>query len=426
MTEYIFHDYIFPFHDLDNLDFINTREVINTSYYKNKKSLNILPEDILKNIFSYLKYYKNLLVFNYIDRDFNSRYPKKYLESISVIKQPHGIKIKCIDDDSDDYILETYRNGLLHGKYYKYKNYYKSKKNYVNGKKVGKSIKYDGKGKIDQIGVYKNGKKEGLFRVNSYDNCYRLINYKNGLLNGESKLYNNGKCLFSYNYKDGFLEGECIDYNRDIIELKNYKNGLLDGKYEEYFYNDDNILYLHISRTYKNNLKNGEFISYHSNGKINEFSNYSNNLYDGEYLQYRDTGILRVKKTFKKGIEVGTSSFYYPDGNIESITINNDLKTGVKKRFEYYKNGNINIINNYINDILEGEWSEYYEKGNVKSIKNYIENKIEGKVITYREDGTILSIENYEVGIKEHKSHYFTENGLRIKKYFKDEIISVV
>ena len=69
-------------------------------------------------------------------------------------------------------------------------------------------------GKLEEIGNYKNGKKEGETRW-YYENgkLEQIGNFKNGKLEGEWKAYhNNGK----------------------LKEIKNYKNGKREGKWKFY------------------------------------------------------------------------------------------------------------------------------------------------------------------------------------------------
>jgi hypothetical protein len=65
------------------------RETVNTSFYKNKKGLNKVTKEVLDQIISNSNYEDSVNI-NHLDRDFNSRYPKSYLQSISKVKEPHG------------------------------------------------------------------------------------------------------------------------------------------------------------------------------------------------------------------------------------------------------------------------------------------------------------------------------------------------
>jgi antitoxin component YwqK of YwqJK toxin-antitoxin module len=184
------------------------REFINTSYYRNKGSLNKLPDVIIKDIISYL-YYIDSYNINLLDRDFNSRYPKRYLESISVKKEYHG-KIENKFPYSRE--IMTWRDGKQHGEFTRYiynnntnieylqdkGNYNKglsegkwivyylngfisSKQYYKDGEVNGKYISYGIDGKINYTGNYCRGRRDGVFKI--YEKCklYSCIEYKNGI-----------------------------------------------------------------------------------------------------------------------------------------------------------------------------------------------------------------------------------------------------
>ena len=46
----------------------------------------------------------------------------------------------------------------------------------------------------------------------------------------------------------------------------------------------------------------------------------------------------------------------------------------------------------------DGEYKDYYKEGNVKLIKNFLDGKLHGKVIRYYENGNVKSIRKYRNG----------------------------
>jgi hypothetical protein len=76
---------------MSNFTFPLDFQIENYKYSKFKQNyLSIYPKDILNKIISLLNYEDSYNI-NLLDRYLNSEYPKKYLQSISQIHQPHGI-----------------------------------------------------------------------------------------------------------------------------------------------------------------------------------------------------------------------------------------------------------------------------------------------------------------------------------------------
>ncbi len=70
--------------------------------------------------------------------------------------------------------------------------------------------------------------------------------------------------------------------------------------------------------------------------------------------------------------------YYYSNGKLKSkVLLNNGKKEGKYK--EYFQNGEIKIICNYINDMidnkLEGKYTEYFSDGTLYKCYYYINNK---------------------------------------------------
>jgi antitoxin component YwqK of YwqJK toxin-antitoxin module len=213
------------------------RESINTSYYRNKKSLiNKLPDDILRKIISESEYEDNYNI-NLLDRDLNSRFPKNYLESISHYDYSHGTVRTYYDEEKT--LLDTveiFRNGIRNGIYLKYyftpdnrQTYLKLKYNFKNDKLEGKNYEYEKNGNIAYKMNHKNGKLHGRSIVYNDEKIEQINDYKNGdaliskQYNKDGKLfkvlnYENNKLIKSTEYEDGKLS-----------KISNIKNGVLHG-----------------------------------------------------------------------------------------------------------------------------------------------------------------------------------------------------
>jgi hypothetical protein len=174
------------FLDLD----LYSNQNINTSYYRNKNSkLHKLIDEIFEKVLNIVGYEDGYNV-SLLDRYFNNRYPKKYIEKISSIKQPHG---KVISSVGDRNTVSNYRNGYKHGK------------------EVCEAY-----GKIFVEKFYKNGK---ILLIKEYDFEGSLKNYKR---------YDSSKLILEKIYYSIGLKGlESKKYYSDstLTTIEYYESG---------------------------------------------------------------------------------------------------------------------------------------------------------------------------------------------------------
>ncbi len=219
-------------------------------------------------------------------------------------------------------------------------------------------------------------------------------------------------------FKDGIPTGKIIFFNRldnvmlelnflkpsNKIVVKNpYFNIMFaevdnENKDSEYsFYNSiTNNIFMKISPTnisIKNNT--GELLMHYS--KYNE-SNSS-------VISFFQNGLLSRKINVKDSKKL---IFDYYEGKISSITCTKDgKKNGAQK--SYFSNGNVEKIENYIDDELNGKYLEFNESGRLK-VDGFFENGLKENIWTeywYHEseeapDGMSISktkIETWENGI---------------------------
>src|SRR5690606_23362631 len=117
---------------------------------------------------------------------------------------------------------------------------------------------------------------------------------------------------------------------------------------------------------------------------------YKKGYEEGELLSYHPNGELREKAVFKKGIPTQPSEKYYPSGKLEQ-----------KKTFD--KSGS---------PVLE---TNYFENGQVYSVVNYLNNEPEGEVRIYREDGSLEEIRRFQAGKLVGNREFFDENENLVK-----------
>jgi antitoxin component YwqK of YwqJK toxin-antitoxin module len=74
------------------------------------------------------------------------------------------------------------------------------------------------------------------------------------------------------------------------------------------------------------------------------------------------------------------------------------MKDGVYK--EYYYNGNLYMICNYVAGKKDGDCFEYHENGKLYVSSTYCNGKLEGQVRVYTDNGILSEILNYKNGVK--------------------------
>ena len=224
--------------------------------------------------------------------------------------------------------------------------------------------------------------KEGEF-TNYFDSgLYLVENYSNNILDGEYTLFfNNGR-----KYIDRFITAGYID----TLTLEYNTLGLLVSQYHEFIDNNNRI------------FKNGDYTSFHFNGKIKEKGLFISGYRYGLWEEFNDVGEkirevsyevdpLDLNQDFIKAkiINYDISSnkvFEYEadifldsqiqDQNYNSLFGNQhniEVKHGLFQSF--FKSGNLKSYGLYFNNNKTGEWYEYYNSGSLYSFTDYKDSK---------------------------------------------------
>jgi antitoxin component YwqK of YwqJK toxin-antitoxin module len=154
---------------------------------------------------------------------------------------------KCTNQDLSKCHYKSETNLLKNGKYIEYHSktpWYegikKEEGTLINGIKNGPFIKWNNRGQQEEVGLYKNGKLEGLW--NKWNWCRKIeeCTYKDGNKDGMYLSWDlNGKLVEESSYANGKKEGRSVLYypNGQKKEEANYKKDLLDGKYIKWWIN---------------------------------------------------------------------------------------------------------------------------------------------------------------------------------------------
>ena len=197
-----------------------------------------------------------------------------------------------------------------------------------------------------------------------------------------------------------------------LVETNFYNKGEKLPKYYTY-YSDGSIKEAYDVEEYYDEetgvtLKNGSYIVYDENKKVEKKEQYKNGELDGECVD-KDYGYTTIAN-YKNGILNGAYVRYYENGNkkVEKNYINGKISGEVK---EYYLEGGIQIVSNYKEDKLEGPYMGYYESGKIKEKNTFKNNNVDGEMIVYYENGKVKTKGKAVNGQLQGELNYYYEDG---------------
>ena len=172
-------------------------------------------------------------------------------------------------------------------------------------------------------------------------------------------------------------KGKEYNKNKVLIYDGEFKNGERSGQGKEFFLNG-NLLF------------NGNYLNGKRNGQGKEFYPNGNLLYEGDYMSgKRNNGniYLTEGKTDKIIKGDGINKEFSENGNL----LEGEYKDGKKqgKWVKYDINGEILIEGNYKNSKKNGIWIEFLP-GRRKIIENYKDDIIDGQCSEFYEDNLII------------------------------------
>ena len=135
-------------------------------------------------------------------------------------------------------------------------------------------------------------------------------------------------------------------------------------------------------------VKHGPHTRWYPKSEFKQFErNYSNDILNGLYKEWYSNGQLKVQATYNNGQLEGSFNRYYSNGNkrVEGRYAEN-VRVSVYK--EYYKNGKLKLSYNYSPiGKFEGKQTRYRMNGFPLSEYTYYEGKLVGKRF-WRNNGT--------------------------------------
>jgi antitoxin component YwqK of YwqJK toxin-antitoxin module len=120
--------------------------------------------------------------------------------------------------------------------------------------------------------------------------------------------------------------------------------------------------------SFRDNLKQGKWLTYEKDGNLLSEKSYNNGKIEGEYIIYYKTGIISETGVWKDDMNIGPLLRCYPNGSMfHQFNFNNKGKRD-GKQFYYFNNGQLSIEANFINGVEDGITKRYDMQGNLVGI----------------------------------------------------------
>jgi len=314
----------------------------------------------------------------------------------------------------------VYEKGIRNGPY---KEYYlngqlKILGNYINGSLEGLCKYYGQQGQLIGKYCYNNDKLNGKYLVYSVEGTKsHEYSYDNGTCISGILFDDQEKMVYTTDYSNlnGLQVFKGIN-NAEITELE-YKNGNRDGKYLLKDYKGNTL----VEGSFINDMRDGVRKTYGPLGSLENEVIYKNDAKEGLNTAYNVVGDLIYTENYFSGDEYGPYTVYYYNKKIQlESTYFNDQRVGDTK---YYGiNGELILVIHY-----EADEMLYYMVANAKgelSDKIPVKNETVHIKATYKSGGNALDI-NFVNGMLEGDYTIWADNGKPlIQAYYKSGYIN--
>ena len=136
-------------------------------------------------------------------------------------------------------------------------------------------------------------------------------------------------------------------------------------------------------------IRNGNFTFYHTNGVLESFGKYKQNKKEGLWLTNHNNGLKRDSTVYSNGKIVGISLSWHSNGYpSDSISLKED-RSGVL--YAWFDNGTPDAAGRYSAGMKKhGKWKYFHKNGNISSIEIYNESKLFSRQ-NFNEKGELLA-----------------------------------
>jgi uncharacterized protein len=207
------------------------------------------------------------------------------------------------------------------------------------------------------------------------NNGYNKFYYDNGRLSSEGWMkdgkpdgywknyYENGKIKIEGNRKKFLLDSiwKFYDVKGRITKSVNYK----ENKKHGYTYNYDTLKKIVSSETFSNDVRQGNLITYHKNGRTKTIVPYDKGRQEGIAYEFTQDSIISSITIYKGGILQSFEKINQTDAS--------GKKQGIWK--EFYPDMTLKKEMKFNDDSLDGYLQDYDKKGNLLSTKKFDNGK---------------------------------------------------
>jgi antitoxin component YwqK of YwqJK toxin-antitoxin module len=295
---------------------------------------------------------------------------------------------------------------------------------------------WDPNGVLMNEATFKNGKKDGAFKVYihsgvadlygkaSVGKVKTITNYTNDVLNGLDQMfdytYNKQQLTFQKTWVNG-KETKLEEWDEKGLKLKEitingpcfelYKNG---KKKVEYANKDGEF--------------DGQYTSWYSNGQTEVSTFFKSKLENGKHIEYFESGRPELEATYVNGKMSGAVTLYFEDGKTRKLRIYDSSTFNLIEEKEYARNGLLKFERQVIGDnisksitydstsgvklfeegeiynpqsqtfLRHGRVVQYYPNGKVNIDAAFARNKLSGPYNEYDIDGELIKSGEHQDG----------------------------
>lgn len=163
-------------------------------------------------------------------------------------------------------------------------------------------------------------------------------------------------------------------------------NSLPDGEWIAFCETNTNQIGLKLH--YKNGKRNGESISFWSNGEIQQKGYYKDGCLVGNNERWYRDG-TKKSESFCEAIDLEKQFSHCNLINYWSKDGKQLVKNGTGKYISYHDNDTLQVVGEYHNSLQTGKWTWYNDDGTLQYIENFSQGKREGEYIFYYRNGQI-------------------------------------
>ena len=116
---------------------------------------------------------------------------------------------------------------------------------------------------------------------------------------------------------------------------------------------------------------------------------------NGEFLEYFENGKIKSIENYIDDKENGEQKEFYENGKLRKYRFYLNGKLNGEQK-DFYINENLQLLENWKNGKKNGEWKSYFENGKLSGTGNYYEDWKDGEWKYYYENGKIMKLENYK------------------------------